>query len=264
MLRQRVVTIAIGLPILIIIVWFGEPWFTLLIALTVILGSLEFYKMVISDKGQKLAYFGLLWSLLLVLSPHYKNIHATPLLLTLTVMLSSIWFLFLPPRQAASTNWAWTITGALYLGWMLSYWVELRSLTDGKYWGFLGLLTTFANDTSSFLAGRTWGKHLLTPGISPGKTWEGAIGGMLGAIIVCLILSTVFPLSVNIWQGLLLGFLISLFAQLGDLVESLLKRNTGVKDSGKLIPGHGGVLDRIDSIIFTGIVVYYYVIWMIV
>ncbi len=260
---QRTITILIGLPTLIIIVWFGEPWFTLLIALGAVLGNIEFYRMVIPSKAQSFAYFGLPWSLLFVLSPHFENVATIPTLVTLTVVLCSIWFLFLPWREATLGNWAWTITGVLYIGWMLSYWVEIRSLTDGRYWALLAFLTTFASDTGAFLVGRTWGKHLLTPKISPGKTWEGAIGGGVGAIATSLILSTIFHLRINLWQTLLLGFFVSLFAQLGDLVESLLKRNAGVKDSSRLIPGHGGILDRIDSIIFSGAVVYYYVVWIV-
>ena len=104
----------------------------------------------------------------------------------------------------------------------------------------------------------------MSPTISPGKTWEGAIGGFIGAIVVSLILKTLFSLPVfsfpiNYWQAALLGGIISISAQLGDLTESLLKRNTATKDSGKLLPGHGGILDRIDSIIFSGVVAYYFV-----
>lgn len=265
MLRQRIVTGAIALPLLVIIVWLGEPWFTLLIALGVTLGSIEFYRMVIPDKkAQNFAYFGLPWSLLLVFSPHFGNTAIIiPILITSIVGLSSIWFLFLPRQRASLSNWAWTITGVFYIGWMLSYWVELRGLINGNYWVLITLLTTFGSDTSAFLVGKTWGKHPLAPRVSPGKTQEGTIGGVAGAIATSLIFSTIFPLHISLWQVLLLGFLISCFAQLGDLVESLLKRNAGVKDSGKLIPGHGGVLDRIDSIIFSGVVVYYYLIWVV-
>jgi phosphatidate cytidylyltransferase len=107
------------------------------------------------------------------------------------------------------------------------------------------------------------GRHKLAPGISPGKTWEGAIAGVFGAIISSLLLVTLLSLPLSYGQAILLGLLVSIFGQLGDLTESLFKRNMGVKDSGRLIPGHGGVLDRMDSVVFAGIVVYYYVIWVI-
>jgi phosphatidate cytidylyltransferase len=163
------------------------------------------------------------------------------------------------PRDRAFTNWAWTMAGILYLGWMLSYWIELRSLEAGRALVFLAMFTTFVNDTSAFFVGRAWGKHTLAPSISAGKTWEGAIGGLLFSILAALIIRVIFTLPFNYWQTALVGFVISIFAQLGDLIESLLKRNTGVKDAGRLIPGHGGILDRLDSLIFTGVVVYYLV-----
>lgn len=263
MLKQRIVSVVIGLPFLVAIFWFGDPWFTLLIAAGAALGSLEFYRMVIPDKRHRFAYFGLPWSVLFILSPHSETTYILPLLITSATVFSLSWFLLFAPRDTAFSHWAWTIAGIFYTGWMLSYWVGLRVLTDGKYWALLALFATFASDTSAFFIGRTWGKRPLAAKISPGKTWEGAIGGVLGAIAACLIFKNIFPLPIAYWQGILLGFLVSLFAQLGDLVESLLKRNTGVKDSGKLIPGHGGILDRIDSLIFTGVVVYYYAIWTI-
>src|SRR4030066_2288138 len=106
-----------------------------------------------------------------------------------------IWLLFRSPREQAFANWAWTIAAILYIGWMLSYWVELRSLEAGKELVFWAMFTTFATETSAFFIGRAWGKHALAPSISPGKTWEGAIGGLLASIIASLILGIIFPLS---------------------------------------------------------------------
>ncbi len=262
MLKQRVISAIVGIPFLIVIFWFGDPLFTLLIALGAVWGCLEFYRMIFPDKGRGFTYLGLLWSALFVLSPHLHTTYSTPLLITSAIVILLIWFLIVSPKDTAFSNWTWTMVGILYTGWLLSYWVELRDLTDGKYWALLAIFTTFACDTSAFFIGRTWGKHRLAPRISPGKTWEGAVGGALGAITSCLIFKVIFPLPINYWGVILLGFIIGLFAQLGDLVESILKRSAGVKDSGKTIPGHGGILDRIDSLIFTGVIVYYYVLWM--
>jgi phosphatidate cytidylyltransferase len=259
MLRHRILTAVVGLPLLIAIIWYGEPWFTILIAVMAALGIWEFYRMASQAKIKPIAYFGMAWVLLLILSPHCPYAVTTPFLITSAMVFSLIWLLFRSPREQAFTNWAWTIAGILYIGWMLSHWVELRSLEAGKELVFWAMFTTFANDTSAFFVGRTWGKHALALSISSGKTWEGAIGGLLASIVASLVLSIIFPLPFSYWQIALLGCIISLFAQLGDLVESLLKRNTGVKDAGKLIPGHGGILDRIDSLIFTGVIVYYFV-----
>ena len=272
MLKQRVITAAVGVPLIILAIWFGDPWFTLLIAAVTLLGTLEFYRLVgNSSRRCPLTYFGLVWALALVLNPHYQNISilnvaALPVVMTLPILISLIWLLCCSPQEKAFYNWAWTAAGALYVGWMLSFWLNLRILESGKDWVYLALFTTFANDTGAFFTGRAWGKHKLTSTISPGKTWEGAIGGLLSSILVVVAISRIPALfsssPFGCWQVVLLAFLVSLFAQLGDLVESLLKRNMGVKESGKLLPGHGGILDRFDSLIFVGPVVYYYAIWM--
>ena len=268
MLKKRVITALWGIPLLITIIWFGEPWFTILVAIWGLLAAFEFYRMVAVAKASPLTYFGLIWTLIFILSPHYESFFPRveykvlmPFLLTLMVALSLIWLLLRRQKEGAFIGWAWTIGGILYIGWLLSHFVSLRGLDDGRNWVFLALFTTFASDTAAFFVGRALGKHHLAPRISPGKTWEGAIAGVFGAIIVSLLftISTPLQLPLTYWQAILLGLLVSLFGQLGDLVESLLKRNMGVKESGKLIPGHGGVLDRIDSVVFAGIVVYYYV-----
>ncbi|OGO60053.1 MAG: hypothetical protein A2Z36_01810 [Chloroflexi bacterium RBG_19FT_COMBO_48_23] len=260
MLRHRILTAVIGLPLLVAIIWFGEPWFTILIAAMAVLGSWEFYRMTRQSNIQPITYFGMVWVLLFVINPHCPYHLTVPFLITSAIVIPLIWLLFRSPREQAFANWAWTIAAILYIGWMLSYWVELRSLEAGKELVFWAMFTTFASDTSAFFVGRAWGKHALAPSISAGKTWEGAIGGLLASIVISLILGIIFPLPFSYWQIALLGCIISLFAQFGDLVESLLKRNAGVKDAGNLMPGHGGILDRLDSLIFTGVIVYYCVV----
>ena len=210
-----------------------------------------------------LTYFGLIWILLLILSPHFEYNFLIPLLVTSAAIISLIWLLLRRRKGVFLTSWAWTMVGILYIGGLLSYLVALRGLDDGRSWVFLALFATSGSDTMAFFVGRAWGRHHLAPSISPGKTWEGAIAGVFGAIVISLILVILLNAPVSYGQAIFLGLLASIFGQFGDLVESWLKRKTGVKDSGKLLPGHGGVLDRIDSIIFSGIVVYYYVIWVI-
>lgn len=268
MLKKRVITALWGIPLLVAAVWFDQPlpWFTILVALWGLLAVFEFYKMGEKAKLAPLTYFGLLWTLLFIISPQLNNDYITPqILLASAVVLSLIWLLLRPQKEGAFIGWAWTIGGILYVGWLLSYFVGLRGLDDGRNWVFLALLVTFGSDTAAYFVGRALGRHKLAPRISPGKTWEGTIAGFLGAIIVALLFTLPTPLQLPIGcgQAILLGFLVSLFGQLGDLAESLLKRNTGIKDSGSLLPGHGGFLDRIDSIVFAGVVVYYYVVWAI-
>jgi len=269
MLKHRVITGAVGVPLVILAIWFGDPWpwFSLLIAVAALAGTYEFYRIANFDRREPLLYLGLLYSLALVLSPHYGSPSVLPTVITTTLLISLIYLLCRPSREKAFHKWAWTIVGALYVGWMLSYWLSLRGLVDGRSWVYLAILTTFANDTGAFFIGRAFGKHKLAPIISEAKTWEGAIGGLicaiLGAIVIATVLNLISPFIFGYWQVILIGFLIGLFAQLGDLVESLLKRNMGVKESGTILPGHGGILDRFDSLIFVGAVVYYYVIWVV-
>lgn len=269
MLKYRVITGAAGVPLVILAIWFGDPWpwFTLLIAMAALAGTYEFYRIANFERREPLLYLGLLYSLALVLSPHYGSPGVLPIVITTSILISLTYLLCRPSREKAFHKWAWIIVGALYVGWMLSYWLSLRGLDDGRSWVYLAILTTFANDTGAFFVGRATGKHKLAPTISEGKTREGAVGGLicaiLGAVVVAVVLNLISPFVFRYWQVILLGFLIGLFAQLGDLVESLLKRNTGVKESGNLLPGHGGVLDRFDSLIFVGAVVYYFVIWVV-
>ena len=277
MLKKRVITALCGIPLLVAAIWFDKPlpWFTILLAIWGVLAAFEFYCLVSTAKVSPLTYFGLIWTLLFILSrdsdllsilePYFDLNLLVPLLLTSAVVLSLIWLLLRRQREGAFTGWVWTIAGILYIGWLLSHLVALRGLDAGRNWVFLALFATFASDTAAFFVGRTWGKHHLAPKISPGKTWEGAVAGVFGAIIVSLlfILPTPLNLPLNYGQAILLGLAVSVFGQFGDLVESLFKRNMGVKDSSKLIPGHGGFLDRLDSIVFAGIVVYYYVVWAI-
>ena len=268
MLKKRFLTALWAIPVLVAAVWFDQPlpWLTVLVAIWGLLAVFEFYKMGEKIKIAPLTCFGLLWTLLFIISPQLDNQYLTPpILLASAVVLSLIWIVLRQRREGAFLGWAWTLGGILYVGWLLSYFVDLRGLEDGRNWVFLAIVVTFASDTAAYFVGKALGRHKLAPTISPGKTWEGTIAGFLGAIVIALLFTfpTPFQLPIGYGQAVLLGFLVSLFGQLGDLAESLLKRNTGVKDSGSLLAGHGGFLDRIDSIVFAGVVVYYYVVWAI-
>ncbi|UCC90774.1 MAG: phosphatidate cytidylyltransferase [Dehalococcoidia bacterium] len=276
MLKKRIITALWFAPLLVIVVWFGgQPGFTALMVTFGVLAALEFYRMVYTSEAPPFTYFGLIWTAFFILSrnsellstlePHFNLGLLTPLLLTSAVVLPLIGLLSRRQREGAFITWAWTIAGILYVGWLLSYLVALRGLDAGRNWVFFALFITWASDTTAFFIGRRFGRHKLASSISPGKTWEGTTGGIVGAIIMSILFFTPTPFHLPLvyWQAIGLSILVSIFGQIGDLVESLLKRNMGVKDSGKLMPGHGGILDRMDSIIFAGIVVYYYVIWAI-
>jgi phosphatidate cytidylyltransferase len=275
MLKERTLTSAWYATLLVVIVWFGGgPGFTALVATLGVLAALEFYRMVASTKPPPLTYFGLTWTAFFILSRNSELLSLletrlnpdllTPLLITSAIVLPLIGLLTRRQKEGTFTSWVWTIAGILYIGWLSSHLVALRGLDSGRNWVFLALFVTWVSDTTAFLIGRGLGRHKLAPTISPGKTWEGTIGGICGGIAVSTLFFTPTPLQLPLTSGqaMLLGALTSILGQVGDLVESLLKRNLGVKDSGNLMPGHGGILDRIDSLIFAGIVVYYYAVWV--
>lgn len=284
MLRQRVITALLLVPIPVAAIWFGEPWFTSLVAIFGLLAAFEFYRLGSSAKASPVTYVGLFFTLLFIISRNPDLISRletsldpaliSSLILAAAVVLTFTWILLRGQKEGAIASWAWTIAGILYVGWLFGHVVALRGLTNGygddtigRNWVFLVLLATVASDTLAFFIGSAIGRHKLAPQISPNKTWEGAIAGIIGAAVFSLLFvpthifglnSAIHIQTLSYGEAILLGALVSIFGQLGDLTESLLKRNAKVKDSGNLFPGHGGVLDRLDSIIFAGVVVYYF------
>ena len=154
------------------------------------------------------------------------------------------------------------VAGPLYLGVTLRYAILLRQLDDGAQWLVLALFTTFATDSGAYLVGRAIGRHPLVPRISPGKTWEGGAAGLVAGTGASPLLTGLFGLPLALWEATLMGFGVGIVAQLGDLLESALKRYTGAKEAGSLIPGHGGLLDRLDSVVLNLVLVYYVAIWV--
>jgi phosphatidate cytidylyltransferase len=142
------------------------------------------------------------------------------------------------------------VLGAVYPGLLISALVPLRQLPLGFWWVLLALTVTWANDTGAYFAGRAFGKHKLYPRISPSKTWEGAIGGSLASIAGACVVQQVWLHTLSLSGAALIGAGAAVLGPLGDLSESMLKRAFGAKDSGKLLPGHGGLLDRLDALLF--------------
>lgn len=279
MLKKRVLTTIIGLPILIAAVWFEDflPWFTMLVALLGVLASLEYSQLVSATKRQMFAFylaFATFFFILLrdvnilsIIDNAFDSERIFPLLLA-SLFLPFLWSWLFTRRYGEGRSWGpgvWTVAGLLVTGWALSHFVSMRGLEDGRNWVFFALFVTFAYDTTAYFIGSRFGKRKMAPSISPAKTWEGAAGGVIGAIFMalCFTFSSPLELPITWWHAVVLGLLVSAFGQIGDLLESWFKRFIGVKDSGTAFPGHGGLLDRLDSIVFAGVVVYYYAVWII-
>ncbi len=163
------------------------------------------------------------------------------------------------PLRDTFLDGAVLITGILYIGLTLSYLLVIRSLPDGALLIFFVVLVTWAGDTGAYVAGKSLGRHALAPVISPKKTYEGLAGGLVFACVLALIARQWFLPGLSPGDCLLLGLLLTAAGLAGDLAESAIKRSAGFKDSGALIPGHGGMLDRLDSLLFTAPAFYYYV-----
>lgn len=195
-------------------------------------------------------------ALLMFGEPHFPAFTiGTPLVLVATL----VFYLFRHHvNEVVLSQVAATVFTVLYTGLLLSFLGLIRDLPSGASWLLLVLASTFGADTGAYLVGRTVGRHKLAPHVSPGKTIEGLIGGMAMSVVAALICRMLIPGVLTVgdcfWVGLAVGFI----GPLGDLSESMLKRSVGVKDSGSLIPGHGGLLDRIDALLFTAPFVYYY------
>jgi phosphatidate cytidylyltransferase len=179
--------------------------------------------------------------------------------LTAILLISLAWQLF-RHDSSPTANWALTIAGGLYIGWGLGHLVALRQLPAGLAWVWVALIATWASDSFAYFVGRALGRHKLWPRHSPKKTWEGLFGGIAGGIVGAVVVALIFGLN---WvTTLVIGAIIPIAGLFGDLAISMMKREVGVKDSSNLFPGHGGFLDRIDSVLFVSMVVYYYVLWV--
>ena len=262
---KRSLTILASVPVIIACVYYGGiPFLILALALALIAVN-EFYNMMMK-KGFFPAYvIGNIITIIFIFSAYYalkKNWEpAHSAILTLAASGAMMAGVFLKREKDTIVDIAVTVLGMIYVGWFFSYLIFIRSLTEHGGYLFFLIFTVWAMDIAAYLAGRLFGKTLLVPSISPKKTWEGALAGFLVAILASFILNELAGLQ--IWQGLVMGALIGIFGQYSDLIESLIKREAGVKDSSDLLPGHGGVLDRIDSFILTAPLMYYFVVWFV-
>jgi phosphatidate cytidylyltransferase len=177
----------------------------------------------------------------------------------LILFASLSWHVLRDRSSSPLENWLLPLAGALYIAWTGGHMWLLRALPQGAYRLFCTLGITWLADTGAYFVGRARGKHHMAPRLSPKKTWEGFAGGIAVALVAGPLLTGLGGLG---WlHGALLGLLLSVLTPLGDLGVSMIKRQVGVKDSSNLIPGHGGAFDRVDSLLITAIVGYYYHLW---
>lgn len=264
MLKKRVLSAAILLPIVVAAVLLGGWPFTILILVAVLAASVE-YTQLLQRCGYRLPWPLVAAGIVLWLADAIW--HLEPWLapaLALLALGGGTWQLF-RRGEAPTATWALTLAGGLYLGLGGAYLIRLRALPDGLWWTLTALPVVWVADSGAYAIGRRWGRHKMAPTISPGKSWEGYAAEVVSGLLAGLCFGWLWPLvagqpqlTLTPWRGLVLGGLLAVLTPLGDLFESMIKREAGVKDSSNLIPGHGGVFDRIDSLLWTGILAWGY------
>lgn len=275
-LASRLLSALILLPLLIFLVWWGIWPVVITVAVATVISLFELYTAFQAGGFRPRRWVGMIISIAMVAGVTFQpwvKLDLIPMVLAAATIFSLLSELNQDDQDNhnALASWALTYTGALYISWLLSHFILMRMIEtplkpsilsplgfdSGSSWVYFVLAITFLQDTFAYFAGRHFGRHKLAPVLSPKKTWEGAIGGMLGAIVASLVAAYLWGLPIGWGTAVLLGIVGGLVGPLGDLSESLIKRRVGVKDIGKIIPGHGGVLDRADSLLFTVPVLYY-------
>jgi phosphatidate cytidylyltransferase len=259
MLHLRVLSALVGIPVVLASVYFGGPWYALFLLLVVNLGAYEF-SAILSARGYKVPTIVAFLGVSLFIAVIYLELSSLiyPLIMLLFFVLF-ITALFNMERMSIAES-AVTLWGIIYIGGMSGYLMLLRMMPEGAVYTFILLAGVWIHDTLAYFIGVKWGERKLAPQISPNKSVEGSLAGICGTVAIIFSVSILFPafLPINPGQAILLALGISVFAQLGDLLESAFKRQLQVKDSGKVIPGHGGILDRFDSLLLTAPFVYYF------
>jgi phosphatidate cytidylyltransferase len=265
MLKTRVLVSLLLLPIGIAAVIIGGFPYYLLIAFVLALAAWEYVTLFRSGGYRPAGVFVIFGVLMLAAGRSWNDFASAPALLSFLVLAGLVYHIYEFERgcDRSGTDYGVTVAGIMYLGWIGAYLISIRKLPDGEWWLLLVLPSIWAADAGAYFIGRRFGKHRLSPRISPKKTWEGYLGGILfgtlmGALLGYLYQTFAAPDShITLSGGLAMGFVLSVVTVLGDLGESLFKRQVGAKDSGKLLPGHGGVFDRIDSWLWGGAVGFY-------
>jgi phosphatidate cytidylyltransferase len=255
-LTVRVLTTAVAAPILIGLLWWPHPlplWGLIFVATAV--GLWEWSSITLAGRplGERLT--GIALGLGLAAAVYFGTGQALLFTLAGVAIAGFLFYLFrYGELPTAGARYGTSMAGALYVGVLLTFLALLKRRPDGVHgeWVLLTLTLTWFGDTGAYFAGRALGRHKLYPAISPGKTVEGAVGGLLGSILA-VALAKLFYLQGTLawWDCVALAVPAGALGQMGDLCESMIKRAYGVKDSGVIIPGHGGILDRVDALLFS-------------
>jgi len=267
MLSQRVKAALVFVPLVLILIYFGGWAFNLFVLALMLLAAYEFTRLFHKMGHHPSLVVVLLGVTLFGVQRWAFNGAYLGLLLTVLVLMAAMAALidFEQGRDGAAVGFTITLAGILYLGWVGGAFISLRALDAGRGWMLTALPAVWLADSGAYFIGRWLGVRKMTPRLSPNKTWAGLTGGIItgtvfGLLLVLLWRAVAFlPAETPLWQGALMGFVLSVLTPVSDLLISLFKRTAGVKDTGDLIPGHGGILDRIDTWIWAALIGYYLV-----
>ncbi len=256
-MKARVISSIILIPFVLAAVLAGGLPYLFLVTLAVTVAGFEYARM-LKLKGYQLS-LPLVWcgALLPIVDAWWGNDRWLTPGLALLLFSAGAWQLFHREKDPTAT-WTLTVAGGLYLGIGGSYIIRLHNVPDGLWWTLLALAVVWTADSGAYAIGRRWGRHKMAPTISPGKSWEGYAAELVSGLAAGYFFGWLFPLfaatplTITPLRGLVLGGLLAAVTPLGDFFESMIKREVGVKDSGNLIPGHGGLFDRIDSLLWAG------------
>lgn len=277
-LGRRALSAVVLIPIVIALVFFGGWVAFAAAALALFIAAYELHGMFTHKGLHPLTVLSIVLGLDFLLAAMLYVLHPDPLVpltliglgLSALIVITFAWLMLTRKTlDGILVDWGLTLAAALYLGWPLAFFLLLRGSVMGTstagFWWLLALFfMVWANDTFALLTGHYFGRTKLSPLISPAKTWEGFFGGLVFTVIAALVFTILLPsvfyqsLGVAWYHAVILGILVAVASTIGDLAESLLKRGTGVKDSGTIVPGHGGLLDRMDSLLFAVLVVFFY------
>ncbi|MCR3758538.1 phosphatidate cytidylyltransferase [Clostridium felsineum] len=251
---------AVFLAPLLIFLFLGGIWLKLFVFALSMIGLYEYYKVSKEANIKPISLVGYLLCIAYYVLINYKLDYK----FVLFIIVMGIFLMLCIPTLNTKYNYidiSVTILGFIYVAVFFSFIVLTDDLKHGNYFIWIIFIASWVCDTSAYYAGRFLGKTKLCPKVSPKKTIEGSIGGVLGSIIGCTVYGFViskYGISLNLYHYIIIGLLCGVFSQFGDLAASSIKRHAKVKDYSNLIPGHGGILDRFDSILFTSVIVYYY------
>jgi len=265
MLVKRILSSLVLIPILYIVVWQLPPgYFVILAMIATGISQFEFYRMALVRGIRPLAITGIVLGILLVLNfaqPIFPEL-GIGFVITFALLAIMLVRLFSPRTVEGSIEEiSITFFGLFYVALLFGFQVAIRlEIMDGKRWLFFMYLVIWASDAGAYFVGNAIGKHRLYEKISPKKSIEGLAGGMLAAVGAAFLCRAWFIPTVGAQEAVVLGVLLTVSGVAGDLVESLFKRGVGIKDVSNLIPGHGGLLDRLDSMLFSAPVLFYYLV----